>query len=236
VADVGFVFLGLLIVTLAGVAWYWNARFVRARREGLVALARSMGWHFDPNEHDPWAPGFSPFDRFRKGSDRATYNTIEGDDQIGGRKFHVLMGDYTYTTESSDGKRTSRTTHRFSYALIQPPFQNLPDLLIRREGLVDKIAGALGFSDFNFESEEFNRRFHVTGDDKKFAYGLICPPMMEFLLASNPPPVELRGGWVCLVRYEGCWTPEEFRANLEWARQFFGLWPEYLTQELAPRA
>ena len=63
------------------------------------------------------------------------------------QKLHQPRADYIV------GKPPVRTTrtHRFSYLIVHLPFSGLPDLLIRPEGVFDKMAGAFGFDDIDFE-------------------------------------------------------------------------------------
>ena len=109
------------------------------------------------------------------------------------------MGDYHYQTTSSNGKQTTTHHHYFSYCLIELPYASLPDLRIRREGIFDSLAGAFGFDDIDFESAEFSKRFHVKSSDKRFAYDVVHPAMMEFLLAEESPDVGNRGRLVLPV-------------------------------------
>ena len=50
--------------------------------------------------------------------------------------------------------------------------------------MLDKITEFAGFNDIDFESAEFSRKFYVKSPDKRWAYDVIHPRMMEFLLAS----------------------------------------------------
>ncbi|MCZ6810529.1 MAG: hypothetical protein O7D97_00875, partial [Planctomycetota bacterium] len=97
----------------------------------------------------------------------------------------------------------------------------MPDLLIRREGMFDKLAGAFGFDDIDFESAEFSKRFYVKSPDKRFAYDVIHPRMMEFLLGGDPPTVDIEAGRCCLSDGRHHWSPEGFGATLNWVIEFF---------------
>ena len=68
------------------------------------------------------------------------------------RNYPAKMGDFVYKITTSTGKSTQTRTYRFSYLILHLPFGNVPDLLIRREGMFDKLAGAFGFDDIDFES------------------------------------------------------------------------------------
>jgi hypothetical protein len=207
------------------------------RIEALRAMAQARGWSFDPERREP-EPEHQQFACFRQGHSRAAYNTIEGAAPIDSRPYPIKMGDYTYKVTSSNGKTTTTRTYNFSYLILRLPFAGVPSLLIRREGILDKIAGALGFDDIDFESEEFSRRFCVKSSDKKFAYDVIHPQMIEFLMQSDPPPIEIVSGLICLASGNR-WEPPEFESRLAWLEKFFDLWPDYLTEQLdggRPRA
>jgi hypothetical protein len=221
--------LGLPFIAVAlGVA-YFSGRSSERRRAELVAVAHGLGWRFDPGFKSGKGPPYSYFEAFSIGDFNVkAYNTIEGSLEIGGRAFPVAVGDFTTTRLGSK----SSTEYRFSYILLEVPFSQVPDLVIRPEGLMDRIGAAIGFEDIDFESAEFSRRFHVTSSEKRFAYDVIHARMMEFLLARRPPQLSLSRGYFCIVEpYGKPWTPTAFGSHLELAQSFFDLWPEYLISE-----
>jgi hypothetical protein len=153
--------------------------------------------------------------------------------EIHGRQCQAKMGDYEYKVTSSNGKTTTTHTHHFSYLIAHLPYAPLPDLYVRREGLLDKLKSALGFPDINFESAEFSKRFYVKCPDKRFAYAVIHPAMMEYLLASDAPAIDIENCRCCVSDGGNTWSAEEFRQHVEWIRGFFDLWPEHVTSALA---
>jgi len=207
-----------------------------ARREALFALAGEIGWEFDPSEAPDFDDQYGQYDIFTRGHSRSAYNTLIGalkitcDDRA--VDLPARIGDYTYKITRSTGKSTTTTTYRFSYLMIHFPWPNVPPLLIRHEGLLDKIAGALGFDDIDFESEEFSRRFCVKSPEKKFAYDVCDPRMMEFLLQTTPPAIDMQRGCCCVSDGSRQWEPEQFRAMLGWANEFFARWPAHVVRSL----
>jgi hypothetical protein len=217
------------IAILAAVAAHKAAQ---KRREELRALAAELGFTFDPGNDTGHDERYSQFEVFRRGHSRAAYNTFRGSVEIDGRQFPTQMGDFTYKITTSNGKSTSTTTYNLSYLIVHLPFQNVPGLAIRREGLFDKLAGVLGFDDIDFESIEFSRRFHVSSRDKRFAYDVIDPRMMEFLMQGDPPVIAIEQGQCCFHAGNRRWTPLEFKAMLGWTRDFFDRWPDHVTASL----
>jgi hypothetical protein len=223
----------VLFGVVAIVALYLGHKAAEKRRQELWGLASELGMVFDPGRDGPGSE-HTLFGAFKRGHSRRVMNTMRGDLEMFGRPCPCVLGDYEYKVTSSNGKSTSTTTYRFSYILLRLPWA-VPDLSIRRENLLDKIAGAVGFDDIDFESEEFSRRFHVKCRDRKFAYDMLHPRAMEFLLGAEAEPIEFEGGWCCITDGRGRWSPPQFRGRVEFVRAFAGLWPEHLVQELESR-
>jgi len=95
----------------------------------------------------------------------------------------------TVTYTDSQGRVHTRTeryeeTHWRRYLIIETQAQ-FPSLLIRPEGWFDKLKGFMGFDDVDFESEEFSSRFFVKTGDRQFAYAMIHPQMMQWMLDQS---------------------------------------------------
>lgn len=212
------------------VAWALaGMRFRRARSAELRALARSLGCDFDPNSLPAKAPRYEPFACFARGSYRRAENTIHGVWKSSGRPHPVWMGDFKFTDPANDDDR------RFSYLLVQLPLVDVPDLVIRRAGVMDAIGSALGVRTIQFESAEFNRQFHVWSNNPRFASDVVSPTMMAFLLDGDPPDVEVRGGYCCVNAEGRKWSAAEFRERLRWLERFLNLWPGFLAGRLEER-
>jgi len=199
----------------------------------LTALAGKLRWRFDSDRDSSHEDEYPQFEVFRRGHSRHAYNTLRGTVDVGGQRCRAKMGDYHYCITSGSGKTRSTRTYTFSYLLIHLPYASVPNVFIREEGIFDALAGALGFDDIDFESAEFSRRFHVKSPDKRFAYDVIHPGMMEYLLATSPPTIDIEEGQCCLVDGNGtCWSPAEIEARLDWSHRFFELWPKHLVATL----
>jgi hypothetical protein len=217
-----------LVAAFAYLAWLAEKK----RRVALAALAARIGWRFDPRRDRDHDDEYAHFEIFRRGHSRAAHNTLTGDVEIGGRRSPAKMGDFVYKVTTSTGKSTQTKTYRFSYLILHLPYAGVPDLLIRHESIFDKIAGAFGFDDIDFESAEFSRRFCVKSPDKRFAYDVIHPRMMEFLLAGEAATIDIEYGRCCLSDGRRRWAPGQFEANLAWIGQFFDHWPDHVKAQL----
>jgi hypothetical protein len=62
---------------------------------------------------------------------------------------------------------------------------SLPYLAVRREGSLTRIGRSADGQDIDFESDDFNRLYHIQSDDPRYAYGVIHPLMMEWMLGAG---------------------------------------------------
>lgn len=221
----------ILIIALVVSTIIASSKAAKARREALESLANKLGFSFNHRDDSAVTHRLQAFSPFGSGKDRRGYNLLYGSFASDGRTFRIYMGDYRYTTSSGTGKDKRETTHRLSYLACELPLSLLVRLQIRREGIFDKIAGAIGFDDIDFESAEFSRTFHVKASDKKIAYDLLDPRMIDWYLTSDPPTLQIVADQLVLTR-GGVWKPEAFEPHLEWLKQFISRWPEHLIQRV----
>ena len=225
------------VVLLAGFAVWSGHKKARARREALEALAVRLGLLFDESRDSSHDEQYAQFGMFRRGHGRAAYNTLSGNREIAGTPHKLVMGDFTYRQTSGSGKNRRTTTYHLSYLLLHLPLPGVPDLFIRPETVMDKIGAAMGFDDIDFESAEFSKKFLVKSSDRRFAYDVITPRLMEFLLDSGRPPViDLERGVLCLADGNRRWEPDRFVGMLGFAETFLGHWPEHVVRDLQSRA
>jgi hypothetical protein len=219
----------LIAAAAAGIIYLWWAG-EKKRRDALDGLATRMGLAFDPNpdRHLHRTYGHSVF---QKGHSRQATNNIYGLLPLAGYLIQVRMADYKYVT----GHGKNSQTHRISFAAFHLPWMGTPDLLVRKEHIGDKLLSGIGFDDIDFESEEFSRTFWVKSKNKKYAYDVIHPKMMEFLLRGPTPHIEIAHD-VCLVQEGlGRWDPDTFEGAPGWFQAFLERWPDHLIDRMKPR-
>ncbi|MGI9430527.1 MAG: hypothetical protein ACR2NM_17840 [Bythopirellula sp.] len=221
------IFFAIVVVLLVG--GFFSHRQQQERQQALGHLACQMNWQFDPAKNYELDDTYDAFGIFSRGTSRYGYNTSSGMLTIDNRLWPTVMGDYHYKTTSGTGKQRKTTTHLFSYLIVELPFQTAGSLKIRQEQFYDRVASFIGFDDIDFELAEFSDRFHVKSSNKRFAYDVINPLMMEFLLDRDPPTVHLEAPYCCIFTSSKCWSAPEFRQNAVWMQEFFELWPRHLT-------
>lgn len=222
-------FVGILTIGLIGAYLAWQAE--QKRRTAMQALANELGLHYHPEPDSDHDDEYAQFEIFRRGHSRVAKHTLSGTVELFDRPCAVRTGDFRYKVDSSNGKTSSTRTYHFSYLIVHPPWPS-PTLLVRREGMFDRVKAAFGFDDIDFESAEFSQRYFVTSSDKRFAYDVLHPRMIEFLLKSDPLTLDLEGGALCVSDGARRWQPEDYRRQLAFVREFCSHWPRHLLQDL----
>lgn len=176
---------GLVLVAVVAVLGFMAEQ---KRRERLMRDCLARGWTYAAAD-DSLAYRFDG-PPFGQGDSPRAGNVITG--VVQGRPFTAF--DYSYETHSTDskGNRTS-TTHRYAVCVLTLPVP-LPALSVVPESVFSRVATAVGLGqDLDLESEDFNRRFRVRSADPKFAYDVLHPRTMEFLVAADPCAWRIQG-------------------------------------------
>lgn len=171
------------------------------------AKDRSFEWEY---------PGF---DFLKKGDNRHAFNVISG--QRNG--FEVKGFDYHYEIELDDHDTTLH--FNFSVAITTSPFKLKP-LIIRPECMVDKMAAAFGWDDIDFESAEFSRNYHVKAEDRRWAYDVLSPMVIDYLLQFPRYEVQMSHQHLA-VRGKGQFDPEDFKKAFEIGETLLNGIPEF---------
>lgn len=224
-------FIGFLILMI--VLGFRAAKKAQERIEALRAFARERGFDFQTARDPSIARLLHAVPTFRTGDARCGLNTMRGSTRMAGLDFGLILGDYHYETTSTDSKgNTKRTSHYFSYLGVVLPVAWHPLISVRRETFFDRVAATFGADDIDFESSEFSRQFYVKGEDKKLAYDLFDPRMMEFFMQSDPPNLMIGRGLLVITRGAGTWNVMQFAHQLDWLRRFVEQVPRHLVDQL----
>jgi hypothetical protein len=165
----------ILIVVLVIVFIILSTYINSQRRKVLIAWAHKRGLTFNSQRDSSFGRLFPDLECLHRGHSRYARNVMKG--ELNGNT--ITAFDYHYTT----GHGKNRSHHNFSALILHSPLPLRP-LFIRRENVFDKVTEFLGMDDIDFESAEFSRKFYVKAEDKRWAYDVIHPRMMEYLLSA----------------------------------------------------
>ncbi|MGH3727509.1 MAG: DUF3137 domain-containing protein [Micromonosporaceae bacterium] len=172
----GFIAAGIgLIVFLVVMVVRHQREVYRKRVAALFGWARAHGWTY--LQADPTLVKRFTGEPFGRGSGRQANHVLYGNH----RGHQVLAFEYQFTV--SNGQDSS-TTYRYTVVTLATPAPR-PYLQVGHEHTGHKLLELVGVRDLQLESEEFNRVFRISAGDDRFAYAVLDPRMMEWLLADQ---------------------------------------------------
>ncbi|MBB5905860.1 hypothetical protein [Actinoalloteichus hymeniacidonis] len=220
-----YIAFGTFILILVGVALI--SRYVsRRRREAFQAWARDSGWTYVPRD-DRWLRYFNA-PMFRRGIRRGTRHVVTG--SLRGRK--LVAFEYYYVERQGSGRNKRNVTYRFAVAALFTP-KVRPMLEVSREMIGHRIMGVFGMKDLQLESEEFNRAFRIEAENDRFAYDILHPRTMEWMLGDErfkSLPFRLEGPML-LTWTRGRLIPENVPAMATFLVEVIERVPDYVWQD-----
>jgi hypothetical protein len=200
----------------------YNSIQMQRRQEGLIDLSRRLNLDFSAVENFGIADRFEFLKQLAQGDNRYATNVFSGTFQ----QSEVLAFDYHYETQTHDKNGTHTEHHWFSFFILTLP-AFFPDLTIRRENFLTRLAEVFGYGDIKFESAEFSKTFCVRSPDKKFAYDVCNAKMIEYLLANRDMSIEIENNVLALA-FTTRLSPEQIETNLQRLLEIRARLPEYL--------
>jgi hypothetical protein len=165
------------ILLAGGVGLVWLHRWARRdrRRLAIARFAREHGLQFRSRRKEALA---EPFRLFGRGDGCRARNIIQGD----WNGVPVKAMDYDcFVTRTVWVFYRIKRWRRYSVAVLDLGV-SVPSVLAERNGGPGLSADYMGFHDVQLNSDEFNRRFHATTDDREFAYRFFDLGMLRWLL------------------------------------------------------
>jgi hypothetical protein len=197
-----------VLVVVAGLVM--GAVADRRRRERLLVWSAERRWQWEGS--DPRLVDFLPGEPFGRGHSRSVRNVVHG--FWDGRQ--AVGFDYVYKVTSGSGRNRRTRTYRHGVVALHLPAV-LPRVHVGPEGVFHKIAQSFGADDIDVESHEFNRRYRVEATDRRAAFAILHPRLVETL--TRVEPVEWRTdlsvhGPVIVTWWSGALEPVDLTQRL----------------------
>ena len=211
--DVVLIFLAFAIFIGGGI-WY-SMHAAKKRREGFIQAAEQMGLQSYPDGDSELMDRFAGFKLFSRGRARKMKNAILGDSG----EVKIAIFDYQFTT--GNGKQTQ--THYQSVVSLQSNEIQCPDFTMRPENMLDKIGGAIGLQDIDFDSHpNFSKMFVLKSSDESGIREYFKPSLLEFFETKKGISVEAAHGALFFYRPSRKIKPEEIKDYLAQAYEVYG--------------
>ncbi len=222
---------GLMVVIAMGLVVFYaldirqRSKAEQKRANSFFQLAGQLGLTCQPIKDTELPRRYFFVRQLDLGENRFARNSLTGD--YSGHQ--VCVFDYHYEIKSATGdERTSDDSSiLIMHVAAGDQLAEFPRLTIAREGPGGSFAEAFGVDDISFESLEFSRMFRVHSKDKKFAYDVCYPRMMEYLMVNPDLTLEYNLYTIAMI-FNRRLKPEEIRPNLDRLLEVRSLLPNYV--------
>ena len=221
-----FFLFAAIVIAVAIYQWRRNQQRIQA----LQQFCLGKGWQFVPIDDEYAARWNCP--PFFQGRNRHARDVVSGTFGAGAAARPFVAFDYSYVTDSNNGRSSSSQTHRFAICAIRLPCY-LPRLCLTPENVLTRIGNVVAGDDIELESEDFNRQFRVQCPDAKFASDALPPRTMQLLLARTPLHFRIEGCDV-LCWEPGATTPAALLERLSTVTAFVDGIPEFVWHDYGP--
>lgn len=221
------VFLIVFFVCAAGGIAYLSHQAELKRTRELTQFASENRFIFSLGKDHGFSRTFHDFDILQTGSKRYAHYMITGERE----GMQCMACEYHYQTYSTDSNGRRNTHHHWSTLVMLKPDFHLKPLVIRREGILDKMKGAFGWDDIDFSSAEFSRCFHVNAPDRDWAFAVVQPGTMNLLLKTKGLEFHMQQGWL-MLRSSGRITLRQLDESFSVATRLLALIPDFCRQQL----
>jgi hypothetical protein len=237
------VLLGIIVIAIVVWLAVISAAHNRERLAALAGWASANGYQFSPMDPFNLDARFHGVGDIGQGHSRRAYEILSRNDPVPTWMFRYEFRTWeTRTVTDGNGRTHTETyeeTHQRSFLIVELQ-SAFPRLFLRPENLFDKVVAMVGFDDINFESEEFSRRFFCKSDNREFAYAVIHPQMMDWMLSLRAANLRFEGqlqGQLFVSHIEKLPTTSQGRqAAIAMAAGFINRIPPFVWQDYGKRA
>lgn len=223
---IAIIILGV-IITLVILLLYASEYYRNKRQQEWLSFARNHHFTFIKHDSIGLPEKYAAYPLFASRDKRTAMNVCRGIE----KEFPIYAFDYF---------REDRNVGIFRYTVIALEsnllFKTLaihPKHVVEKTGLGSHHIITSGSDNIIFESAEFSNKFYIHSADKKFAYDIIHPQMMEFLLAHDKMHIELGAQTIIFYRETQQLSTPELDNFLNDAYRFFELIPDYVKEDIS---
>jgi hypothetical protein len=210
----------VFLLAIAGIAiavWVVGSQAEKQRREQLSTVASRLGFEFSPDRQPQLVQRLADLHLFSQGHSRKAWNVLSG--RAGDVK--VLLFDYSYVTGGGKSSHTwSQTVLLFESGRLQ-----LPAFSLRPQGFWDKIAGAFGQQDIEFEaSPDFSAAYLLQGRDEDQVRAIFSEPVVAYCTRHSGLCVEGEGEQLVYYHKAGRLAPAKIPDFFQEGLDVLDLW------------
>lgn len=208
-----FVWTNIGICLFIGLFLYWSYRREQKRIKGLRDISAVLGFSFKDAPPSDFLSPVKELDIFSLGFLSNASNVLEK--KVGSRTLKLF--DYYYMVNSGKRRRFINQT----IAWIQDDSCTVPSFKLRPEGILDKCANLIGFTDINFSHYPiFSKYYHLKGEDSDSLKNVFTPEVVRFLETDPTWSIETHQNSIVAYRPKKLVDHDEIQKIIADVQQF----------------
>jgi hypothetical protein len=222
-----FVIVLVVVISIIVLLLVAGNYYSKKRQREWSEFARNHNFSYAKDDAIGLPAQYAEFPLFQIGDKKTAMNICQGKE----KEFDICAFDYF---------RQDRHVGIFRYTVMalesELLFKSLsihPKYVAEKTGIGSQHILTSGSDNISFESAEFSNKFYIQCADKKFAYAIIHPRMMEFLLANNNIHIEMGSKTIIFYRETQQLTTQEMDNLLQFAYRIFELIPDYVREDIS---
>ena len=136
---------------------------------------------------------------------------------------------FAVEVSSHQGEFTMKDSQQLACAVWEPEHVPLPEFVLDRERIFERLAHLAGIHDIEVQDEQFDDRFALKGADEQAVQAFFKGPVAQFLNNNPSFHMESNGKAVLIFHKERVASVKEFELMVSFARD----WAHLMNQELA---
>ena len=192
--EVTLILIVAIVIVVLAAFYIWRRYFSGKRAEAFRRLAETTNFTFSPKGDRTMLGPIVEFSLFSKGQYRRISNVLTG-------KFNgipVMIFDYQYTTGSGDSAHIWKQT----VIAMESEKLELPNFVLRPEGLFDKIGDVFGRKDIDFEIyPKFSKQYFLRGESEESVRNIFTDSTIQYY--EQHPGLSTEGEGDRFIFYHG---------------------------------
>ncbi|HJL19365.1 MAG TPA: SulP family inorganic anion transporter [Sandaracinaceae bacterium LLY-WYZ-13_1] len=197
-------------------------RRLTPRQQRIRELAEENGWEFEARRD--WDPShLDEFHFFRVHPVEYRDTVVRGSYDLDGDEPPI---EWTVSDVTFDEGVLMPEVYHTTAQVLHLPFE-LPELILEREEILDRVLELAGFQDIDFRSyTSFSKKFVLKGPDEASIRRFMTPRLLEFFESEEIYHLESNGHEIVVFKFMRLASPREVEGMLDFSERLCRLLQE----------
>ena len=180
----------VLLLVIGSFMYLYEEKYENQRREGVLKLCKSNNYEFFAADNGALLECYKNYEFSKKGNSGEIKNVVK----VMNGEETVTLFEYKYTI--SGGRSSS--THYDTVVLL--PAKDVPDFLLKPEGIHHKLYSLFGYQDFDFDSHpRFSDNYVLKAENELQVRVFFEKGALDYLDVAQGNQIQVKNELVAIV-------------------------------------